>query len=293
MRDFSFWEEYEGTSEGSGRSEKIWLKNPDTGQTGLFKFKKDIGTTDHVSECIAFQIAQVLDIPCARFELGTYKGREGSVSYNIIEQENQTLIEGIYFISLLYPTYDVEKFIDVKTQHRYSIEMILASIEKFVPVNGFLNMLLFDYLIGNTDRHQSNWAVVMDRERMQWSPLYDNSSSLCAYIADNQVDSYLGNDRIRWRALTDTKSKSLICCRVTDDKRPTHLEVIKYLKQYYGDSTKEMAEKMSELLTRNTVENMLSAYTKREFSDKKKILIGKYLDSKIQMLQDVYRRKAE
>ena len=128
---------------------------------------------------------------------------------------------------------------------------------------------------------------------MQWSPLYDNSSSLCAYIADNQVDSYLGNDRIRWRALTDTKSKSLICCRVTDDKRPTHLEVIKYLKQYYGDSTKEMAEKMSELLTRNTVENMLSAYTKRELSDKKKILIGKYLDSKIQMLQDVYRRKAE
>lgn len=54
-----------------------------------------------------------------------------------------------------------------------------------------------------------------------------------------------------------------------------------------------MAEKMSELLTRNTVENMLSAYTKRELSDKKKILIGKYLDSKIQMLQDVYRRKAE
>lgn len=122
MRDFSFWEEYEGTSEGSGRSEKIWLQNPDTGQTGLFKFKKDMGTTDHVLECIAYQIAQILGIPCARFELGTYKGREGSVSYNIIEQENQTLIEGIYFISLLYPTYNMEKFIDTKTQHRYSNE---------------------------------------------------------------------------------------------------------------------------------------------------------------------------
>lgn len=46
MKDFSFWEEYKGTSEGSGRSEKIWLQNPDTGQTGLFKFKKDKGTTD-------------------------------------------------------------------------------------------------------------------------------------------------------------------------------------------------------------------------------------------------------
>lgn len=50
MKGFSFWEEYEGTSEGSGRSEKIWIQNPDTGQTGLFKFKKDAGTTDHMVE---------------------------------------------------------------------------------------------------------------------------------------------------------------------------------------------------------------------------------------------------
>lgn len=40
MKDFSFWVEYEGAAEGSGRSEKLWLMNPDTGQTGLFKFKK-------------------------------------------------------------------------------------------------------------------------------------------------------------------------------------------------------------------------------------------------------------
>ena len=52
MKDFSFWEQYEGTSEGSGRSEKIWLINPDTNQIGLFKFKKDKETTDHISECI-------------------------------------------------------------------------------------------------------------------------------------------------------------------------------------------------------------------------------------------------
>lgn len=26
MKDFAFWEEYEGASEGSGRSEKIWLQ---------------------------------------------------------------------------------------------------------------------------------------------------------------------------------------------------------------------------------------------------------------------------
>ena len=98
MKDFSFWQEYEGASEGSGRSEKVWLINPDTNQIGLFKYKKDETTTDHISECIAFQIAKLIGIPCAEFELGFYLGREGSISYNIERKKNEVLIEGIYFI---------------------------------------------------------------------------------------------------------------------------------------------------------------------------------------------------
>ena len=30
-------------------------------KTGLFKFKKDAGTTDHISECIAYKIAKLLE----------------------------------------------------------------------------------------------------------------------------------------------------------------------------------------------------------------------------------------
>lgn len=83
MKDFSFWEKAEDIAEGSGRSEKIWLTNPDTGQTGLFKFKKDKTTTDHFSECIASDIASLIGLPCAKIEVGTYNNREGSMSYNI------------------------------------------------------------------------------------------------------------------------------------------------------------------------------------------------------------------
>ena len=42
MKDFSHWKEYEGASEGSGRSEKLWLINPDTNQTGLFKLIESV-----------------------------------------------------------------------------------------------------------------------------------------------------------------------------------------------------------------------------------------------------------
>ena len=47
MKDFSDWQEYEGSSEGSGRSEKIWLQNMENGKNGLFKFKKDIRTRSY------------------------------------------------------------------------------------------------------------------------------------------------------------------------------------------------------------------------------------------------------
>lgn len=288
MKDFSFWVEYEGTSEGSGRSEKIWLQNPDTNQTGLFKFKKDVGTTDHISECIAYKIAQLLGLPCAKFELGMYRGREGSMSYNIIEKPNQILIEGIYFITLIYPGYNPELLIDNDTQHRYSIEMVKNSIKRFVPIESFLKMLMFDYLIGNSDRHQNNWAILLEENTMKWSPLYDNSSSLCAYISEEQVANYLGKDKNRWNSLVDTKSKSLLRCKVSDEKRPTYLNVLKYIKENYYAETFCFAEKIISMMTEEQICDILEQYSAIELSDNKKILISKYLLAKIQIMKEVY-----
>lgn len=288
MKDFSFWEEYEGASEGSGRSEKIWLQNPDTGQIGLFKFKKDIGTTDHVSECIAYEIAQLLEIPCAKFELGTYCGREGSMSYNIIENPRQMLVEGIYYIMLIYPEYDPEQFVDVATNRRYSIEMIKKAIEQFVPIEGFLEMLMFDYLIGNSDRHQNNWAILVEDDEKQWCPLYDNSSSLCAYVSEEQIEGYMGKDKNRWKSLVDTKSKSLIRCKESDEKRQTHLTVLKYLRDNYFEETFALAQKIVTLMTEERVCAILNLYSDEELSSSKKKLILKYLLEKKQMMKMIY-----
>lgn len=288
MKDFSFWEEYEGASEGSGRSEKIWLQNPDTGQTGLFKFKKDIGTTDHVSECIAYEITQLLEIPCAKFEVGMYYGREGSMSYNIIKKTNQILVEGIYFITLNYPGYNPEQFIDSITKHRYSIEMVKKAIEQFVSIEGFLKMLMFDYLIGNSDRHQNNWAIIIEDDKMVWSPLYDNSSSLCAYISEEQIAGYFGKDKNRWNSLVDTKSRSLLRYKVLDEKRPTHLKVLKYLKENYFEETCGFAKRIVTIMTEKQIYDILKLHSKEELSDNKKKLILKYLLEKRHMLRIVY-----
>ena len=288
MKDFSFWKEYDGASEGSGRSEKIWLQNPDTGQIGLFKFKKDIDTTDNISECIAYDLACILGIPCAKFEVGMYEGREGSMSYNILKKPDQILVEGIHFIMLMYPKYNPELFIDTMTSNRYSIEMIKKAIERFVPIDDLLEMLMFDYLIGNSDRHQNNWAILIENGKMQWSPLYDNSSSLCAYISEKNIPNYMGKDKNRWNSLIDTKSKSLIRCREIDEKRPTHLEVLKYLKENYFDDKYVFSKNIVSLLTEENIYRILDLYSEDGLSEKKKMLILKFLLDKIKMMNYIY-----
>ena len=133
MIDFSQWKEYDGASEGSGRSEKIWLINPESNQVGLFKYKKDKNTTDHISECIAYQLACLLDIECAKFELGTYNGREGSMSYRITN-DKQSLIEGINYIMFKYPQYDKDLLKDRVNGKVYSLEMIKESVQYFLGI---------------------------------------------------------------------------------------------------------------------------------------------------------------
>ena len=293
MKDFSAWKEYEDGTEGSGRSEKIWLQNPDTEQIGLFKFKKDSGTTDHVSECIACQIAQKLELPCAKFELGIYDGREGSMSYNIIDTEEAILIEGINFITKVYPEYDEEKFMDPVTEHRYSIEMVQEVTKIYASIEEFLKMLMFDFLIGNTDRHQSNWALISENNKMEWSPLYDNSSSLCAYISEEQISNYLGKDKNRWRALVDTKSRSMIRCRMSDEKRQTHLMVLQYIRDNYYNETCDFARKIVQEMTENNINYILKQYVEPELSGNKKELIFRFLCSKVELLKKIYLGKEE
>lgn len=289
MKDFSFWKEYEGTSEGSGRSEKIWLINPYTDEIGLFKYKKDENTTDHISECLAYKLSNLIRIPCARFEIGTYNGREGSMSYSII-QNNECLVEGIDYISSIYPEYDPEKFFDNKSGDVYSLSMIEKALSKVGLFDEFLQIPIFDYLIGNTDRHQSNWAVLISDEKEKLSPLYDNSSSLCAYISDNQVMGYMGRDQLKWKSLVETKSKSLIRRTIDDCKKPTHLEMIEYLNENYYYETKDIVERIITEITDTNVSGILNEYIGNGLSNNKADLIKKFLLYKAEAMNKVYAK---
>ena len=82
VKNFNNWlEDIESGKFGSGASEKIWLINPETKEKGLFKFpkikdkEKGIITGEYWAEKLAAEIGKLIDVECARVDIGTYKGR--------------------------------------------------------------------------------------------------------------------------------------------------------------------------------------------------------------------------
>jgi DNA-directed RNA polymerase beta' subunit len=291
MEKFDSWKEYGGASEGSGRSKKIWLINPIDNSIGLFKFIKSEYTTENFSEKLASEIASIIGLKSAKVKIGTYHNDKGSLSYNILENDIETdkkIIEGIRLINNYYPEYNNYSLYDESIKEYYSLEMIKKAIDKYSMFDKILKMQIFDFLIGNTDRHHSNWAIIENGTSYSFCPLYDNGSSLCCYLKEEKLDCYLGNDKQRFMAQVKSKSTSRIRINKKRKKEPSHFEVIKYIKKNYNEDVIEFVEIIITELSEEKIVEIIELYGEGVISKKREKVITKFLIEKIKILKDVF-----
>lgn len=283
-KDFSDWELFDGFLYGSGTSKQEWIVNIENGSIGLFKDRKSEQTTDNFSEKIASEIADIIDLPCAKIDLAIRNGRVGMVSYKI-NSESENIIEGIQFISTRYPKYNRDTLEDEESGEKYSLDIILNSINGLNIKKDLFKIFIFDFLIGNTDRHHSNWAILMNNDTKEYSicPVYDNASSLCSYVNDDIIKRSI-NDNVWLNSQFDSKSKSLI--RI-DGKKVRHSDFVRYLKENFYLETIDFVKQIKLKFTDNIIDELLDSYNKL-LSNEKISLLKIYLKNKVKILMIIY-----
>ncbi|WP_099221719.1 HipA domain-containing protein [Listeria costaricensis] len=167
--DVSDWQEVDIWT--TGKRVKTWLEKDRTRY--LFKIPKTSG------EITAEMAAYLIGTNCYKLHLPeTYiaikNEQYGTLSKNFVNKNaNVEFIEaGDYF-------FQKDPSFDPTDLSKYQIKTAIEFMEDMCLKRPFYEMLLFDYLIANQDRHAENWGILINNRNQKYlAPIYDNGSSL-------------------------------------------------------------------------------------------------------------------
>ena len=181
-------------TEQLGSKPKFWaLLN---GQRWLFKEARP-GTGEDWAEKAAAEIARTLGLNAATVELAEYEGRPGCISLNFIDvAAGEALVHGNEVLAWSLTGYDKAKTF---RQSDHTLENVRGAIRALFTagiadsmLTELASYLVFDALIGNTDRHHENWGLKLQRiatprsPKLTVAPSYDHASSLGRELQDTR-----------------------------------------------------------------------------------------------------------
>jgi len=156
------WNEQPWFSTGGTRAKK-YLQSPD-GKFYYFKRSQlKTGKDYHFefwSEVIAYEAGTLLGFNMLKYDIAVYNEVMGCISESMINSEEEELIEGVKYLQAFAPTYDPS---EKSHQDRYTFQLIENSLENAKlkdEIENVIEIIIFDALIGNGDRHQENWAFI-------------------------------------------------------------------------------------------------------------------------------------
>ncbi|HET9177409.1 MAG TPA: HipA domain-containing protein, partial [Terriglobia bacterium] len=189
---FKIQQEWVLEPEALGSKEKFWYQENDKGSEWLFKYPQE-NTGQHWAEKIAAEVAASLGILHARVELAAFGDSHGSATESFTRR-GRSLFHGNQILAGRVLGYDPDKAF---RQSDHTLTNIFAAIDSAFVTQWsarkakmlFAGYLVFDALIGNTDRHHENWGVLIKQVGNQWAgilaPTFDHASSLGRELGDS------------------------------------------------------------------------------------------------------------
>lgn len=154
-----------------------------------------------VCEYIGSQIFHMLGFPVHDTILGTRNGKTVVACGDFLEDGDR-----LYEFDKIKVTFD-PPFLDSSGNETNGIGVdlyeILMTIQEHPFLKGiplvkeyFWNMFVVDALIGNTDRNNSNWGVIVRKDgKKELAPVYDNGNCLNCKWDDKKMQSVLFDEK--------------------------------------------------------------------------------------------------
>ncbi len=185
-----------------GSKPKFWFKHH--GENWLFKEARE-STGEDWAEKVASEIARLLGLPTHHAELAVWEGKRGCAVRSFITSNQSVLVHGNELLGGLITGYDRDK---ERGQADHTFDNIVSVLERLFPTEKarrtaalrMVGYLVFDALVGNTDRHHQNWGVLLERRTqpgrrpafvMQLAPTFDHASSLGRELTDEARQRHL------------------------------------------------------------------------------------------------------
>jgi hypothetical protein len=194
------------SDEPMGSKEKFWCHIPEMAGESRWLFKsprKEPGKIEHVAEKLAWEIGGLIGIPCARVEFAEFEGVRGTIAKDVRES-GEALVHGNEVLAGRVLGYDRQK---ARRTSAHTYKRIQQAILEACGASGenefarFAGFLVFDALIGNTDRHHENWALLRkesgEKTEYRLSPSFDHASSLGREMLDARRERILREAKVR------------------------------------------------------------------------------------------------
>lgn len=164
--DISDWNKIPYSSTGGTRAKKIYLF-PEEDKEYFFKGSKKLDNgqfkyiTEFWSEIVASKVGLWLGFDMLNYNIGYDINDEqqiGCLSKSMVHHTDNKLSEGVDYLRGYDPKYNPKE-----DEERYTLKFIRETLNYFELSQyerAFIEMMIFDAIIGNSDRHQENWGFI-------------------------------------------------------------------------------------------------------------------------------------
>ncbi|NFQ38146.1 HipA domain-containing protein [Clostridium botulinum] len=128
-----------------------------------------------ITECICYELANLMEINCAEYTLEEVDDELVSISKWLYDESKEKF-------------YSANKLMRILGITRDDLYNKLISNIKNVEID-LNNMIVYDYIVNNTDRHLKNFGFLVNGDNVKFAPIYDNGLALGSHLDDEEIEN--------------------------------------------------------------------------------------------------------